>query len=82
MQLVGIRSDLRHKFPSKKKVDNVVVLLITASGDGVIRIWSTDSTAELLLGALQKICRTVLLTHSSVCYCLEFFSYSLVHILT
>jgi WD40 repeat protein len=56
MQLVGIRSDFRHKFEKKKKVDNIVVLLITASGDGVIRIWSTDSTAELLLGNLL-ICR-------------------------
>ena len=44
------------KFEKKKKVDNIVVLLITASGDGVIRIWSTDSTAELLLGNLL-ICR-------------------------
>jgi WD40 repeat protein len=51
MQLVGIRLNFKHIFPPKsKKHNNIVVLLLTASGDGVIRIWSTDDTAELLTG--------------------------------
>ena len=42
MQLAGIRTNFLHKFPPKtKKHDNIVVLLFTASGDGIIRVWST-----------------------------------------
>ena len=44
MQLAGIRTNFLHKFPPKnKKPDNIVVLLFTASGDGVIRVWSTGA---------------------------------------
>ena len=53
MQLAGKRQiedvDLQSKpKPKTQKKDNIVVLLFTVSADGVIRIWSTDDTAELL----------------------------------
>jgi len=49
MQLTGMRSDMTHTVaPKAKRNQNLVVLLFTASGDGVLRIWSTDATAELL----------------------------------
>jgi WD40 repeat protein len=58
-------ANMSHKFPPKsKKSANLVVLLFTASGDGLIRIWSTDDTAELLLGMFLALARSI-----SQCLC-------------